>query len=199
MNARIDKVVVASPSANALPTTRRRIRLDVRAARRNDLLRTRLTDALRGSGRYAVRRNVRVPLSAESRRWVRRAKGAYIGASLPCGDGAGESTRVDMLVIDERNGWAGGYTFCWGGSHSLRARRRIARDLRAVELVLRDYLSRSLAPIDVATVTVGIIDGAANNSESDDLTISLDEIPDHFDIRCIPPANAASPRRSGAK
>jgi len=198
MNTRIHKTVIAPPSTNAFPPTRRRIRIDVRAARRNDLLRARLTDALRGS-RYAVRRNVRVPLSAESRRWVRRAKGAYIGASLPCGDGTAESTVIDMIVIDERNGWAGGYGFCWGGSHSSRARRRIAGDLRAAELVLRAYLARSSASKDIAAVTVGIIDGAANNSESDDLTISLDEIADHFDIRFLPAANATSPRGPGAK
>jgi hypothetical protein len=198
MNTRVDKTVVAPPSTNALPPTRRRIRIDIRAARRNDLLRARLADALRGSGRYAVRWNVRVPMTAESRRWVRRAKGAYIGASLPCGDGTAECTVIDMVVIDERNGWAGGYAFCWGGSHSSRARRRIAGDLRAAELVLRAYLARSSASKCIATVTVGIIDGAANNSESDDLTVSLDEIADHFDIRFLP-ANATSPRRSGAK
>jgi hypothetical protein len=181
MNTRIHKTVIAPPSTNTLPPTRRRIRIDVRAARRNDLLRARLADLLRGSGRYAVRRNVRVPLTAESRRWVRRAKGAYVGASLPCGDGTAESTVIDMVVIDERNGWAGGYAFCWGGSHSSRARRRIAGDLRAAELVLRAYLARSSAS-PIATATVGIIDGAANGSESDDLTIALNEIADHFDV-----------------
>ncbi|WP_334503190.1 hypothetical protein [Bradyrhizobium sp. AZCC 1678] len=138
-------------------------------------------------------------MTAESRRWVRWAKGAYIGTSLPCGDAAAESTLVDMVVIDERNGWAGGYAFCWGGSHSSRARRRIARDLLAVELVLRAYLARSSASKDIAAVTVGIIDGAAHIAESDDLTLSLDEIADHFDIRCRPAANATSPRRPGSK
>jgi hypothetical protein len=198
MNTRIHKTVIAPPSPNAFPPTRRRIRIDVRAARRNDLLRARLTDALCGS-RYAVRRNVRVPLSAESRRWVSRAKGAYIGASLPCGDGTAESTVIDMVVIDERNGWAGGYAFCWGGSHSSRggggSREICARPNWCCAPI---WLGRRRRK-DIATVTVGIIDGAANSSESDDLTISLDEIANHFDIRFLPAANATSPRGPGAK
>ncbi|MFB9268028.1 hypothetical protein ACFFWD_33675 [Bradyrhizobium erythrophlei] len=199
MNARIHQIVVAPPSVDTVPATRRRVRIDARAARRNDLLRAQLAQALRGSGRYAVRQNVRVPLTAESRRRVHRAKGAYIGGSLPCGDDAGESALVDMVVIDACNGWVGGYAFCWGGSHSARARRRIAGELRAVELVLRAHVARSSASKDIATATVGIIDGAADNSESDDLTISLDEIADHFDIRFLSPADSASSRRAGAK
>lgn len=199
MNVQSARVVVASSLVTELPMTQRKFRRDMRAARRDDLLRTRLAGALRASGRYAVRRDVRVPLSAESRRWVRQANGAYLGVSLPCGDHAAERTLVDMVVIDQRNGWAGGYSFCWGGSQSSRARRRIARDLRAVELVLSDYLFRALAPVDVATVTVGIIDGAANNSDLDDLTISLNEIPDHFDIDCILPEISTPPLGSGTK
>lgn len=192
MTTQIAKTAVAS-QPDALPPRRRRTRIDVRAARRNDLLRLRLADALRGSGSYTVRRNVRVPLTAESRRCVRLARGAYIGASLPCGDRAAENTLIDMIVIDERNGWAGGYNFCWGGSHSSRARRRIAGELRAVELVLRAFLARSAALKRIATVTVGIIDGAASSSETDDLTITLDEIADHFSIRFLAAASITSP------
>ncbi|WP_334528605.1 hypothetical protein [Bradyrhizobium sp. AZCC 2230] len=103
-----------------------------------------------------------------------------------------------MIVVDENNGWAGGYNFCWGGSHSSRARRRIAAELRAVELVLRAFLARSSASKCIATVTVGIIDGAASSSETDDLTIALDEIADHFSICFSPAASAALPGRLGA-
>jgi hypothetical protein len=152
--------------------------------------------ALRASGKYTIRCNVRVPLTTECRRWVHRAQGAYLGASLPCGDGTTEGTIVDMVVIDKCNSWAGGYAFCWGGSHSSRTRRRIAGELRAAELVLRAHFTRFLAS-NIATVTVGIIDGAADGSRSDDLTISLHEIADHFNICFLPTADATPPRVSG--
>jgi hypothetical protein len=90
-----------------------------------------------------------------------------------------------MVVMDERNSWAGGYAFCWGRSLSSRARRRIETELRVTELVLRAYLVRSAAS-NIATVTVGIVNGAADSDESDDLTVSLAEIADHFDIRFRP-------------
>lgn len=164
-----------------LPLFRRRIRADRWAARQNDLLRARLADALRRSGRYLVVSNMRVALTAESRRLVRRASGGYLGVSLPHGgDLPSGGAVVDMVVIDESYAWAGAYAFCWRGAQSALVRRHVETALRRIELVLRSHL-RSLG-YPVSTATVGIIDGGAEADQADDLTISLSEIGDHFDL-----------------
>jgi hypothetical protein len=131
---------------------------------------------------YVVHRNVRVPLTLRAKQLIRKAKGAYLGTALPCNDAVVGHSTLDLLVIDRRNSWAGGYTVCWGESHSARARRRLARDLRAIELVLGAHVGCCTGQ-HVETVTVGLIDGAANSVDGDDLTIALTEIEDHFDLR----------------
>jgi hypothetical protein len=137
-------------------------------------------EALRGSGRYSVVANARILVPESARAAVRRAGGGYVATRLPL-EGRCETVVIDMVVVDERNGWAGGYAFCRHGAQSLLARRRIEDDLRAAELVLRAYLGTTRsAPIH--TVTVGIIDGSAEAEHADDLTISVSEIADHFEI-----------------
>lgn len=162
--------------------SRRRIRIDVRAARCGDILRSSLAATLRRTDHYVVHRNVRVPLTLQAKQQVRKAKGRYLGTALPCTEPVVGHSMLDLLVVDKSNRWAGGYAVCWGNSHSTRARRRIARDLRAVELVLRAYMARS-AGEQIETVTIGLIDGVADSANSDDVTIALDEISDHFDLQ----------------
>jgi len=162
-----------------LPPARRQIGGGRNPGRRNDVLRRGVLDALRGSGRYSVVANARIPVSEAARAAVRRANGGYLAASLPA-DGAGETMTVD-LVIDASNRWAGAFAFCGRGAQSTLARRRIADDLRAAELMLRAHLVASLA-VPIETVTVGIIDGSADPEDSDDITIAASEIADRFEI-----------------
>jgi hypothetical protein len=174
-------VIVINQPIPSLPTTQQKSRVDAAAVRQNDLLKAQLTSALSKSGRYAVKRNVVVPLTSESRRLIRRLNGEYIGTSLSCGNPGTDDAVVDLVIIDEHNDWAGAYVFSWNGSHSARTRRKIERNLRSVELVLRSHLRQTHSP-HIATVTVGIIDGGADSEGADDLTISLAEIADHFGI-----------------
>jgi hypothetical protein len=164
----------------SLPPVRRRIPADRHPARRDDLLRRGVIEALRSSGRYSVLTNASVPVTDAARASVRRAGGGYAAASLPV-EGRCDTVLVDMIVIDERNGWAGAYAFCRPGALSALARSRIEDNLRAAELVLRSHLRQTLSvPID--TVTVGIIDASAEPEQADDLTIAACEIADHFEI-----------------
>ena len=163
-----------------LPPPRRRIPADHHPARRNDLLRRGVIDALRSSGRYSVLTNASVPIPESARAAVRRAGGGYLAASLPV-EGPCDMVVLDLLVVDENQHWAGAYAFCRQGAPSALARSRIEQDLRAAELVLRSHLRQTLSvPID--TVTVGIIDPSAEPEQADDLTIAACEIADHFDI-----------------
>jgi hypothetical protein len=163
-----------------LPPLRRRLPADRHPARRNDLLRRGLIDALRSSGRYSVLTNASIPVPDAARDVVRRAGGGYVAASLPV-EGHCDTLLVDMIVVDERNGWAGAYAFCRPGAQSTLARSRIEDNLRAAELVLREHLRATLSvPID--TVTVGIIDASAEPEQADDLTIAACEIAGYFEI-----------------
>jgi hypothetical protein len=157
-----------------------RFRRDRHASRNNHELEQQLLLILRRCPRYSVRRNVAIPVSSEAQTLVRRTSGAYLGLSLPF-DRSGEYVNAELLLVDEANGWAGAYGFCWAGSRSPRARRRLARDMRELELVLKSYMNAG-GPSRIETVTVGIIDGAANACETDDLTISIEEISGHFDL-----------------
>jgi hypothetical protein len=170
-----------------LPPARRRIPASHNPARRNDILRRGVLAALRSSGRYSVFSNVSVPVPDHARAAVRRAGGGYVAAALAL-NGKCETVILDVLVVDERNGWAGAYAFCRAGAPSRLARNRIEDDLRAAELVLRTHLRQTLsAAID--TVTVGILDGSANPENSCDLTIAASEIAGHFEITfCDPDA-----------
>lgn len=171
----------AAGRSASFPPERRRIRLDRHAARQNDLLRTGLAKVLRRSGRYLVVSNMPVPVTAQARRLVRRARGRYLGLSLTAGGEApSDDVVVDMVVVDAVQGWAGAYAFRWKGAQSPLARRYAETDLRSVELVLKSYLRSCGHPI--STVTVGIVDGGADPEQADDLTISLPEIEDHFDL-----------------
>jgi hypothetical protein len=167
-----------------LPPPRRRIAAGPNPGRRNDVLRRGVLEALRGSGRYAVVANARIPVSEAARAAVRRAGGGYVAASLPL-EGVCATVTVD-LVVDRENRWAGAFTFCRPGAQSSLARRRIENDLRAAELLLRDYLGRTLA-IPVETVTIGIIDGSAVPDRTDDITIAAAEIADLFEIPFLDP------------
>ncbi|MDT4738417.1 hypothetical protein [Bradyrhizobium sp. WYCCWR 12699] len=162
-----------------LPPARRKTGSARHPGRCNDILRRGVLAALRASGRYAVFANARIPISDAARAAVRRANGAYVSASFPV-DGARETVTVD-LVVDAANGWAGAFAFCGRGAHSTLARRKIAADLRAAELLLCSHLAASLG-VPVKTVTVGIIDHAADPDDSDDITIAPSEISDRFDI-----------------
>jgi hypothetical protein len=170
-----------------MPTTRStdaaaaRRKPDCEAVRLNYFLERKLVAALQQDPRYVIKRNVTIPTTSESRIAVRRANGGYIGISLHSDSDANSTTNVEMLVVDTTNGWAGAYCFCWSDSRSPRARRRLARELRAVELVLRSHLHKTGLD-EIRTVTIGIIDGGGDPDETDDLTISLPEISDHFDI-----------------
>lgn len=164
-----------------LPPARRRTRPTRAAGRRNDLLRRGVLSALAGSRRYTVVRNMRVPVTAEARAAVHRANGGYVGVSLPADEGS-DTVVLDMVVVDEGNAWAGGYSFCSDGAQSPQARRRVADDLRAAELTLRDHLSGVL-DVEIKTVVVGIIDGGPVDLENaDDLTIPAHEIAGHFEV-----------------
>jgi hypothetical protein len=163
-----------------LPPSRRRIPAARNPGRRNDVLRRGVLEALRRSGRYSVIANARVPVSETARATVRRAGGGYVAAALPL-EGSLDTVVVDLVVVDERNGWAGAYAFCRRGAQSPLARRRIEEDLRAAELVLRAHLDQIL-PVPIKTVTVGIIDGSADPDQADDLTVAACEIADLFEI-----------------
>jgi hypothetical protein len=174
---RVDRERTPVPS---LPPLRRPLRPTAASARRNDLLRQGVLAALRGSGRYSVVTNMRVPVTEAARSAVRRADGLYVGASLPI-EGRCDTVVIDMVVVDASNAWAGAYAFCRPGAQSPLARRRVEEDLRAAELVLRAHLARLLR-LDFRTVVVGIIDQSADPEHVDDLTIPASEISDHFEI-----------------
>lgn len=157
-----------------------RFRRDRHASRNNHELEQQLLLMLRQCPRYSVRRNVNIPVSWEAQTLVRRTYGAYLGLSLPF-DPSGKYVNAELLLVHEANDWAGAYGFCWAGSRSPCGRRRLARDMRELELVLKSYMNGG-GPSRIETVTVGIIDGAANACETDDLTISIEEISDHFDL-----------------
>jgi hypothetical protein len=163
-----------------LPPARRRISTTHNPARRNDILRRGVVAALRGSGRYSVFTNVSVLVPDSARTAVRRAGGSYVAATLPLA-GECETVIIDLLVVDERNGWAGAYAFCRHGAPSRLARNRIEDNLRATELVLRAHLRQKLSP-QIDTVTIGVIDGSAEPENSCDLTIAACEIAGHFEI-----------------
>jgi hypothetical protein len=167
--------------SHALPPLRRRLVHGRHPARRNDLLRRGLVAALRQSGRYSVFTNASVPVPDTARAAVRRAAGGYLAASLPLEGHRFDTVVLDLLVVDERNGWAGAYAFCRHGAPSNLRRSRIEDDLRAAELVLRAHLAR-MVPVHIKTVTVGVIDGSADPEQADDLTIAACEIASHFEI-----------------
>lgn len=164
-----------------LRSNERRRRTDVRAARRCDLLKDHLARAISNSGRYKVRRNFQVPLTAASLDLIRRSKGAYLGASLPGDPNSSDKVTLDLLVIGEQDMWAGGFMVCWAGARSPRAMRRLEHAIRASELVLRSHLRQSGWSF-VDTVTVGIIDGGSSPTDVNDLVISPEEIEDRLDI-----------------
>ncbi|MDN4985566.1 hypothetical protein QY049_20605 [Bradyrhizobium sp. WYCCWR 13022] len=171
-----------SKEATKLPSLppARRSRPTPAAGRRNDLARRAVAAALQASGRYKVIANLRIPVTEQARHAVARARGGYVGLSLPV-EGPCETVVVDMVVLDERSSWAGAYAFCHQGAQSPMARRRVEEDLRAAELVLRAHLAR-LVHLDFRTVVVGIIDQSADPEQVDDLTIPASEISDHFEI-----------------
>ena len=171
-----------------LPPARRKAFSTRHPGRRADALRRCVLKALCGSGRYSVVANARIPISDAARAAVRRAGGGYFAASFPA-DGARETVTVD-LVVDPTNRWAGAFAFCGCGAQSTLARRRIERDLRAAELVLRGHLDRIL-PVPIKTVTVGIIDLSADPADADDLTIAACEIADLFEIDFDIPASVS--------
>jgi hypothetical protein len=158
----------------------RRMRPSRTAARLNDRVKREVLSALRGSGRYEVVANCRIPVTEQAREAVRQAGGGYTGVSLPLA-GRCETIVVDMVVVDKRDAWAGAYAFCRSGAQTPLARRRIEENLRATELVLRAYLSRTFG-VMVRTVTVGIVDGSARADEPDDLTIAACEVAAHFEV-----------------
>jgi hypothetical protein len=88
---RVDRERTPVPS---LPPLRRPFHPTAASARRNDLLRQGVLAALRGSRRYSVVTNMRVPVTEAARRAVRRADRLYVGASLPI------EGRCDTVVID---------------------------------------------------------------------------------------------------
>ncbi|MBR0777290.1 hypothetical protein JQ625_20860 [Bradyrhizobium diazoefficiens] len=162
-----------------LPPARRKSLAPRDPGRRNDILRRGVLDALNRSGRYRVVVNARVPVSSAARTAVRRSGGRYLAASLPA-EGAGETVVVD-LVVDAAGRWAGAFAFAGRGAVSSLARRKIEDDLRAAELLLRSHLAATL-DVAVDTVTVGIIDHAADPEACDDITIAAAEIEDSFGI-----------------
>jgi hypothetical protein len=162
-----------------LPPARRRRIPSTDPGRRNDILRRGVLDALKRSGRYRVVVNARVPVSSAARTAVRRSGGGYLAEALPV-DGAGETVVVD-LVLDEVGRWAGAFAFAGSGAMSPLARRRIGDDLRAAELLLRSHVATTL-DVAVDTVTVGIIDHAADPDGCDDITIAPSEIEASFGI-----------------
>lgn len=145
------------------------------AARRNDLLRRGVLAALRRSGRYSVVTNMRVRVPEAAREAVRRGRRSLAA------EARSDTVVIEMVVVDARHGWAGGYAFCSPGAQSPRTRRRIEEDLRAAELVLGAHVSRVLSR-GIDTVTVGIIDGSADSEEGDDLTIAASEIAESFEV-----------------
>ena len=163
-----------------LPPRRRGVHGGDDPGRRNDLLRRAVMSALRTSGRYFVVANARLPVTERARTLVKRAGGSFIAASLPI-DGPSETVTVDLLVVDAQNRWGGAYAFCRPGAQTHLARTRIAADLRAAELVLRDHVEARFG-VGIDTVTVAIIDGSAEADRTDDLTLTRDEIADHFEI-----------------
>jgi len=159
-------------------------RPDRRAVRHLDVLRFRLANALQTSGRFEVRRNVVVRLSDDAIGLVRRSKGAYIGISLPRHSQSSVCTSLDLLVIDERENWAGGFVVSHECARSPRAMRRLERDIRAVELVLRAHV-RNSGWKSVDTVTVGIIDGGHPSSDANDLVIFVNELEERLGVSLV--------------
>lgn len=169
------KMERGTSSVPDLPPARHQPRPCAEAARRNDLLRRGVLAALRRSGRYSVVTNMRVPVPEEAREAVRRGRRSLAAEARSA------TVVIDMVVVDARHGWAGGYSFCSTGAQSPRTRRRIEEDLRAAELVLGAHVSRVLSRA-IDTVTVGIIDGSAGPEEGDDLTIAASELAESFEV-----------------
>jgi hypothetical protein len=163
---------------------RGRWRVSADAVRMNHDLDVQLNVALRADGRYRIFRNQRISVDAKCWTAVRTAHGGYVGISIPS-PATGEKVIVEMVVVDQCASWAGAYCFCWQGSRSHRARRRLVVHLRAVELVLKSHLLRSVT-MDISTVTIGVIDGGVDANSADDVTIALSEVADHFDIDFSP-------------
>lgn len=159
-----------------------RKRTDIRAARRCDLLKDNLARAIRNSGRYKIRRNFPVPITAASLDLIRRSKGAYLGTSLPSDTNSFDKLTLDLLVIGEQDMWAGGFVVCCEGERSARAMRRLERTVRASELLLRSHLREAGWPL-VDTVTVGIIYAESKIANANDIVISQQEIEDRLDIK----------------
>lgn len=149
--------------------------------RRLDVFRDGISSAIQRSGRFQVRRNETVRLSTDAIRLIKKAKGSYLGLSLPSSPDCPIHTSLDLLLIDEREQWAGGFVFTFKRARSPRANRRIERDIRAAELVLRAHV-RSAGWKSIGTVTVGIIADEPTSDFADDLIVSAKELEDRLGV-----------------
>jgi hypothetical protein len=105
---------------------------------------------------------------------------------------------IDILAIDESNGWAGAFSVKRGGGLTEpRKRKANERELRALNFTLASWL-RHKGYRTVETATAAVIDYLGQSGFSKDLTIDRDAIDEFFGLPIVAGIDAMTAAMSEA-
>lgn len=148
--------------------------------RHGPLLEGAIADALEGSGRYAVLRRMRLPISADGRA---AAAAGECHAQIPLASPIEGWVDADLVAIDKATRHLLALQIKRGGGKTdAKKRRQIERDLRAALPTLRAYFAEEAFHLDVASCEVRIVDVYGGAGFDPELTIFGWELDVAFDL-----------------
>lgn len=149
--------------------------------------------ALRMNG-FIVLPNAELPLTKGAKQLLdaRNSDRSLARIKLSADSEADSRVNVDLIVVDPDAGWAGVYEVKRGNGVTETNKRHLTlRRLKAARLVLASYLQeREYGPIE--TTTSGVIDYFGGSGFDPDLTVTRDQLDDHFGVPVLATVEAVT-------
>jgi hypothetical protein len=151
-----------------------------------------LADALQASGRFEVFTEMAIPIpSVADDLLMSRDSKTDLARIRQHVEVPARRITVDLVAVDRKGGWAGGYDVKRGKGES-RRRGPVQRDLLALRLVLASHLAN--LGFDIDRVDTAVIDYFGASGFNRYIKLSRDELDDHFGI----PVSAQVDQMTGA-
>jgi hypothetical protein len=155
--------------------------------RHGGLIELGIAGALIASDRYVVLTNVTLPVTKAAAQLLdaKNSEQALAKIKLSADSEAEGIVNVDLVVVDPDAKCAGAYEIKRGNGATEHGKRRpIMRKLAAAQLVLASYV-RQAGYGTMETVTSGVIDYYGASGFNPDLTLSRDQLDEHFGVPVV--------------
>jgi hypothetical protein len=152
--------------------------------RHGHMLQRGLGDALAASGRFDVMNDVPMPITGAAHDLLTSENSSHDLAKIRLKSDSSviRMVTIDLVVVDQESGWAGGYDVKRGnGATESRKRRPIEHDLRASRLVMASFLEKQ-GYEGIRNVTTGVIDCYGSSGFSKELKLTKEQLDEHFGV-----------------